>query len=76
VSKPIDAPIFVHELIALLQKLPADLPVYLGDWNEQFEYDHPLLTEDNPRVELANPPDRLGVSRPLRVVIGLGKTGR
>lgn len=69
----IDDAITVSELIALLQELPDDLPVYLGNWNEQFEYDHPLEGEDKPRVESAAPPDRPGVSRPARVVIGRGR---
>lgn len=64
----------VAELIAMLQALPPDLPVYLGDWNEQFAHDAQLLTPDNPRVEPAIPPDRNGVSRPRRVVIGRGNT--
>jgi hypothetical protein len=69
----IDTPIYVHELIALLQKLPTDLPVYLGDWTSAPSYDHPLLNDDNPRIESAVPMDRSGKSRPLRVVIGRGR---
>jgi hypothetical protein len=70
----IDGTITVRELIMLLQALPADLPVYLGDWNEEHAYDHPLgEEEDAPRVAPADPPDRYGVTRPARVVIGRGK---
>jgi hypothetical protein len=69
----IEVAITVRELIALLQDLPGELPVYLGDWNEQYAHDHPLESEDNPCVLPATPPDRRGVSRPERVVIGKGK---
>jgi hypothetical protein len=69
----IDVAITVSELIALLHNLPSDLPVYLGDWNEQYVDDHPLESVDHPRVEPAVPPDRYGVSSPERVVIGRGR---
>jgi hypothetical protein len=70
----------VQELIVLLQQLPNDLPVYLGDWNEQYAYDNPLGPEDYPRVSPAYGPDD-GVRRarpprvmlPQRVVIGNGR---
>jgi hypothetical protein len=32
----------VKQLIALLQALPQDLPIYLGDWNEGYVADIPL----------------------------------
>lgn len=60
----------VAELIERLQKLPADLPVYLGDWNEQYAPDHPMdKAIDGPVVA---PPEsrRRGVKLPNRVVIG------
>lgn len=54
----------VAELIAHLQKLPADLPVYLADWNERYESDMPLGIEDVPVV--VEPMHTL----PTRVVLG------
>jgi hypothetical protein len=63
----------VAELIKQLQKLPADLPVYLGDWNEQYAPDSPMGDDDGPWV---NPPRDIkqqGIlvgALPERVVIG------
>ena len=58
----------VAELIVQLQKLPADLPVYLGDWNEGHAPDHPMDVNDVPMIQ---PPwaTRRGLL-PERVVIG------
>ena len=72
-STPLVDAITVRDLIELLQNLSGDLPVYLGDWNEQYAYDHPLESADKPRVEPAIPPDQHGVSSPERVVIGRGR---
>lgn len=37
-----DKPFTVAQLIAALQKLPQDLPVYVADWNEEYAPDWPL----------------------------------
>lgn len=35
----------VSALIEKLETLPPDLPVYLADWNEEYEEDWPLVEE-------------------------------
>jgi hypothetical protein len=67
----------VKQLIELLQALPQDLPVYLGDWNECYAADIPLdhvEHEDDgpqllPRVAEACVRPRKW-NHPRRVVIG------
>jgi hypothetical protein len=65
----------VGELIAALQKLPADLPVYLADWSEGYALDHPMDVSDVPMIV---PPwtSRRGhpMTLPERVLIG-GSSG-
>ena len=59
----------VAELIEQLQKLPADLPVYLADWNEGYAPDWALDLNDRPTV-MSPYTTRHGLSLPKRVVIG------
>lgn len=59
----------VAELIAHLQKLPADLPVYLADWNEGYAPDDPMGPDDAPKVMPPRDSKRRG-TLPERVVIG------
>jgi hypothetical protein len=59
----------VADLIAKLQQLPADLPVYLGDWNEQYAPDQPMEANDGPQV-MAPSKTKHGLELPERVVIG------
>lgn len=69
----------VKKLIELLQALPQDLPVYLGDWNEGYAPDIPIdFIGDNreaagpqllPRVAEAVKDTRKW-DHPRRVVIG------
>lgn len=65
----------VKRLIELLQALPQELPVYLGDWNEGYapdiEIDHidgDSLQHFLPRVAEARESKRW--NHPRRVVIG------
>jgi hypothetical protein len=63
----------VAELIAQLQKLPAELPVYLADWNEGYAPDNPMEDGDTPVVMPPRDIKRHGItvlSLPERVVIG------
>lgn len=39
------AALTVRALIQKLETLPPDLPIYLADWNEEFEEDWPLVEE-------------------------------
>lgn len=61
----------VKQLIALLQTLPQDLPVYLADWSEGYAADIPL--DDGPRL-LPRVAEAVELPRkwnhPRRVVIG------
>ena len=65
----------VAELINRLQQLPADLPVYVGDWNEGYAPDCPLDGASGPTVLPPRTVTRRGIeilslSLPERVVIG------
>lgn len=43
----------VAELIEQLQKLPADLPVYIADWSGGYALDCPMTVDNGPRVSAA-----------------------
>ncbi len=60
----------VIELIEQLQKLPANLPVYLADWNEGYAPDYPMTVNDGPVVEMAQNETPRRASLPERVVLG------
>lgn len=57
----------VTELIEQLQKLPADLPVYLADWSEGYVPDCPCA---GPEVVALERETSRGPSLPERVVLG------
>ena len=60
----------VAELIEQLQKLPADLPVYLADWNEGYAPDFPMTVDSGPAVVAMQPATLRRPSLPERVVLG------
>lgn len=39
------AALTVRDLVQLLSSYAPDLPIYLADWNEEFEEDWPLIAE-------------------------------
>ena len=60
----------VAELIKKLQEMPADLPVYLADWNTGYAPDTLVTDGDGPCVRAACEMCRHPL--PERVVIGVG----
>lgn len=67
----------VAELIEQLQKLPADLPVYIADWNEGYAPDWPMTADIGPRVVASHDIHRDGIlelSLPECVLIGMEPT--
>lgn len=58
----------VAELISLLQQLPAELPVYLADWNEGWAPDLAMTREPQIREPINKTHNR--PSLPWRVVLG------
>jgi len=60
----------VTDLIEQLQKLPADLPVYLADWNEGYAPDCPMTVDDGPVVVALERETSRSPSLPERVVLG------
>lgn len=65
----------VRALIEKLETLPPDLPVYLGDWNEEYEEDWPLVEEDIHTLPAVTVRDRHGAvlfEQPLRLCLGTG----
>lgn len=65
----------VKELRALLDAVPGELPVYLGDWNEWHADDHPCSREDVEVLPACELPERWGGGTlPKRLRIGQGPT--
>lgn len=70
----------VAELIAALQRLPQELPVYLADWSERYMPDididsnHEMIegASLHPKIASAERRERRGyvIERPRRVVLG------
>jgi hypothetical protein len=60
----------VTELIEQLQKLPADLPVYLADWSEGYAQDFQMTIDNGPIVVAMEPGMSTRSSLPERVVLG------
>jgi hypothetical protein len=73
-SDAMRAVLTVRALIEKLETLPPDLPVYLADWNEEYEEDWPLVEELihvlPPRVVHRHPRTDVLFEQPRRLCLG------
>ena len=73
-SDAMRAVLTVRDLIQKLETLPADLPIYLADWNEEYEEDWPLVEENIHTLEARAVRDKLGTAlfaQPRRLCLGM-----
>ena len=64
----------VRDLIQKLETLPADLPVYLADWSEEYAEDWPLVEQSLHVLEAKIVSDRRGTTlfeQPCRLCLGM-----
>lgn len=65
--------ITVGDLLRVLADHPPELPVYLADWNEEFEEDWPLVTGEIRVLDQKPVYDKLGnllFEQPRRLCLG------
>jgi hypothetical protein len=73
-SDAMRAVLTVRDLIQKLETLSPDLPIYLADWNEEYEEDWPLIEENIHTLEVRTVRDRLGTmlfEQPRRLCLGM-----